>query len=269
MSILSEIIPPFLYRHLAPIYKRLNKSNFLYWEGNYSSWAEASSACKGYDASAVLDKVKAAALKVKNGDAAFERDSVLFHDHEYSWELLACILKVAGEWNGRLSVLDFGGSLGSTWFQNKKMLENLNSVTWCIVEQKKFVDEGQSLFQDRVLKFEYSIDEAVAKYDPNLLILGSVLQYLPDPYEWLQKFIDKRILYIIIERTPFIKGEKDRLTIQHVPEKIYDGSYPSWFLSEQKFLEMMLKKYQLVASYPLKDKTNIPAESKGFFLKLK
>ncbi len=266
---LKKILPPFIYESLTSLYKKLNKNEFIYWEGNYSDWTKASQQCKGYDASEVLEKIKQSALKVKNGEAAFERDGALFYDQEYSWELLACVLKVAAEYKGNLSVIDFGGSLGSTYIQNKKMLEGLNSLTWCVIEQKNFVESGKSLFESEVLKFEYSIEDAIRKYQPNVLILASVLQYLPNPYEWLQKFMQQRFPYIIIERSPYIDGGNDRLTIQHIPEKINKGSYPSWFFSKQQFMQFILTDYELITTYPLNDNANIQSEFKGFFLKLK
>jgi len=34
----------------------------------------------------------------------------------------------------------------------------------------------------------------------------------------------------------FIAGDKDRLTVQHVPASIYRASYPAWFFSWERFL---------------------------------
>lgn len=269
MKILKRVLPIALYNCFLSFYKKINKNKFLYWEGNYSSWALAQSRCQGYDESGVLEKVKDSALKVKNGMAVFERDGVLFYEDEYSTRFLDALLTIASHYNGKLSVLDFGGSLGSTYFQYRKKIAGLRSVSWCVVEQNNFVDCGKSMFEDNILKFEYTIDDAIDRYNPNLLLLGSVLQYLPDPYEWLQKFTQKKFPYIIIERTPFIKGENDRLTVQHVPEKIYKASYPGWFLSETKFIEFISKNYEVVSSYLMTDKANIPSEFKGLFLKLK
>lgn len=266
---LKKLIPDFIYQSLASFYKKLNRKKFLYWEGDYNSWAEAQAKCKGYDEETILEKVKESALKVKNGEAVFERDGVLFFEEEYTPELREAIMKISSEYNGTISVLDFGGSLGSTYFQYRKILKQLKSVTWCVVEQDNYVNCGKAMFENDELKFEFIIEEAIAKYKPNLLLLGSVLQYLPEPYEWLQKFLQKKFPYVIIERSPFIDGSHDRLTIQHVPEKIYKSSYPSWFFSEQKFLNKILEDYDLILSYPLKDKANIRSEFKGFIFKLK
>ena len=48
-----------------------------------------------------------ASLKVKNGVAAFERDSVLFDEIEYSWPVTAELMHGAARSGGRVHVVDF------------------------------------------------------------------------------------------------------------------------------------------------------------------
>jgi hypothetical protein len=48
-------------------FKRLYLKTKYYrygWHGDYSSWALAKNKCNGYDANGILEKVRAAALKV-------------------------------------------------------------------------------------------------------------------------------------------------------------------------------------------------------------
>ena len=59
------------------------------WSGDYTSWQEAKKEATGFDHPAILEKVKNALLKVKNGEAAHERDSVLYDRIQYSFPLLA------------------------------------------------------------------------------------------------------------------------------------------------------------------------------------
>jgi putative methyltransferase (TIGR04325 family) len=44
------------------------------WFGNYSSWASVSAVAGGYDSDIILNITKEAVLKVKNGEAVYERD---------------------------------------------------------------------------------------------------------------------------------------------------------------------------------------------------
>ncbi|KAA9036383.1 methyltransferase, TIGR04325 family [Ginsengibacter hankyongi] len=218
------------------------------WSGNYETWSDAKARSTGYDGVTILEKCKTALLKVKNGEAVYERDSVLFDEIEYSWGLLAGLQRAALESNGKLCVMDFGGSLGSTYYQNKDFLQALDHLQWCIVEQSNFVDCGKQYFENEELKFYYTVDECILKHKPNVLLLSSVLQYLERPYEWIAKFVALKIPYIIIDRTAFVDSERDILSVQNVPEEIYKASYPAWFFGE-KFVRAFTGKYRSIAKF--------------------
>lgn len=267
-NLLKALLPPVIYSLIQRIRKHDTAQEG--WSGNYSSWAKAQIKCTGYSSAIILEKCKSALLKVKNGEAVYERDSVLFDEIQYSWGLLAGLQRAALENDGKLSVLDFGGSLGSTYYQNKGFLSSLKELEWCIVEQPNFVDCGKDLFEDDQLRFYATIEECMAKCMPNVLLLSSVLQYLEKPYEWIEKFLRLGILYILIDRTSFVESETDILTIQKVPESIYPASYPAWFFNEHKLLCCFFKDYTLIDSFEALDKYNIVSSySKGFILKHK
>ena len=60
---------------------------------------------RGYDHPEILDKTSAAMRKIVEGEAIFERDSVLLSRPEYPWPLIACLLHEAQKKGGRLSGL--------------------------------------------------------------------------------------------------------------------------------------------------------------------
>jgi len=274
--IIRELTPPFIWK-LIKMRKKSNPnvSNNILWTGNYSSWQEAEQYSTGYDESLILEKCKDALLKVKNGEAVYERDSVIFDEIQYSWGLLAGLQKAAIENNNKLSVLDFGGSLGSSYYQNKAFLSGLSTLNWCIVEQPHFVECGKKYFEDEHLTFCYTIEECLKKNKPNVLLLASVVNYLENPYSWIEKFVSLKIPYIILDRTGVISGSDDLLTVQTVPPSIYEASYPCWFLSEEKLLGKFSCDYTLLAceSDYLHLKAmingNTPAEWKIIILKRK
>lgn len=57
------------------------------WFGNYPTWNDAQKECSGYENKVILEVVKNAILKVKNGEAVYERDSVLFDEIQESENL--------------------------------------------------------------------------------------------------------------------------------------------------------------------------------------
>ena len=121
------LVPPLAVR----LFQKLRKKNWEY-SGVYSSWQEAEKNAGGYDAAEILEKVFSATQKVLAGEAVFERDSVLFYQEEYNIPLLKALFQIARQ-KGRLHVLDFGGALGSVFFQNGPLLKAaIKDIEWTV-----------------------------------------------------------------------------------------------------------------------------------------
>lgn len=261
-SAVRDWIPPIALR----IASRLRRSHGFF--GDYPSWKEAMRASSGYDAEHILEKVKDALLKVKRGQAIYERDSVLFDRVEYSWPLLTGLLWVASLNENRLNVLDFGGSLGSSYFQNRQFLLHLKELSWSVVEQEHFVRCGRKYFQDDTLQFYASIEESLALGNPTVLLLSSVLPYIEKMDDVLSDMLGRGISYAIVDRTSFVTRGADRITVQRVPSWIYDASYPCRFLDERRFLRTFAEAgYELVVDFETSDRANIPSVFKGFIFR--
>jgi len=192
--------------------------------GPHASWADAVAAAGGYDSAAILARVRESALAVKRGEAAFERDSVRFAAPE-PWPHLRVLERAAIANGGRLRVLDFGGSLGSTYFQCRRDLANLAELRWAVVEQPAFVACGKSELENDQLRFFDSV-EAAAPGPPDVALLSSVLQYLPDPGAIARRIAAVKPATILIDRTPAHDRAEDAIWVQHVPPAIYRASYP-------------------------------------------
>jgi putative methyltransferase (TIGR04325 family) len=224
-SFIKSCVPPILHPRRDSLEGRVR------FEGNYAGWAEAEKNSSGYDAPAILEKVKSAVQQVVDGKAAYERDSVVFHAIEYEMPLLACLLYVLNETGRRqLTVADFGGSLGSTYFQHRSAFPPSLKLRWAVVELPHFVKCGRENFSNDSLTFYEDLDECEKNESPDVILLSGVLQYLPDPYGMLESVSKRRARYLLLDKTP-IYDCPDRLTIQHVPQNIYSASYPAWFLN--------------------------------------
>jgi putative methyltransferase (TIGR04325 family) len=262
----KELIPPLVMKAAARLASRLGGGPAHGWFGDFATWQQAQAQSTGYDAGAILDKVKAAVLKVKNGEAAFERDSVLFDRIEYTWPLLSALLWIAARQGGRLNIIDFGGSLGSTYFQNQAFLKQLPEVHWNIVEQAQFVETGKKYFADEVLHFFPSLADCIDQRKPDAVLLSSVLPYLEHPYQLLEEVIRHNFACLVFDKMPLIGGATDRITVQQVPPQIYAASYPAWFFSESKFLSFMSRRYEVLAEFTDPVQANIPSVFKGFIM---
>jgi putative methyltransferase (TIGR04325 family) len=228
------------------------------WFGDYPTWAAAERECSGYDSDAIFEKVRTASAAVKRGEAAFERDSVLFQTPEMD-DFLVKSLQNVYDTEGYLSVVDFGGALGSYYFQHRDFLKKLPKVQWIVVEQGQFVEIGKREFEDDTLKFAPNLESITPPQylKPNVLLCATTLQYLEHPYEWLEKFAQLDTPYLILDNVIFSNRETDRLTQQIVHPKIYKASYPCWFLAENKVLAALKTYFEIVAERQTRHDTNV------------
>lgn len=240
------------------------------WHGNYKTWQNAKLNSKGYDAPEIIDIIKNSSLKVKNNEAEFERDGFLFYKPDYNYPILASLQFIALQKNKILNIADFGGALGSVYFQNRKIFSCFKKINWNIIEQQIFVDSGNQIFKDENLKFFNNFDDCKNNSNIDVILFSSVLQYLEKPFEIIADVIKSSPEFILIDRTGFIKQPTHRITVQVVPEYIYSASYPCWFFNEQLFLQYFDNKYNIVFEFFNNDYTNLKkCYFKGFLLQKK
>lgn len=237
---MPSFVRNFFYRLRHP-----EDKNAVRWILQNKSWKEVAKECKGYDNESILEKVKSAALKVKNGEALFERDSVLFYQPEYNSDLLNVLDEIANGNNHQLHLIDFGGSLGSVYFQYKEKLQKYNDVKWCVIEQPHFVEFGKKELETEQLKFYYNLKECIQNVKVNAILFSSVLSYLDDPFQLLNEVMSIQPEFIVIDKTLMVDSEKDLICRQEVPESIYKASYPCRILSKEKLIKFMSVNYDL------------------------
>src|SRR5687767_6531941 len=81
-AVARRLVPSALRRRLRPLWA------WQWFRGDYPNWAAAAKASAGYGDSAILERVLKSTLAVQAGEAAFERDSVLFSAPEPDAPLL-------------------------------------------------------------------------------------------------------------------------------------------------------------------------------------
>jgi putative methyltransferase (TIGR04325 family) len=241
--VLGRALPPFLHRRVTPWLKEYG------YFGDYETWDAAVRNASGYDSNVILERVRDALLKVKSGEARGERDSVLFDHVDYSFPVIAGMLRAAMDNDRTLSVLDFGGSLGSSYFQLKQFFPPLKRLEWSVVEQAAFVACGRQHFEDGHLRFFGDLDECLAVRRPQVCLLSGVLPYVPDPFKLVADLVARGFDMVIIDRTPFRDVPTDRLVVQRVQPEIYPASYPAWLLSRTRLLSAMQPRFELLAEF--------------------
>lgn len=238
-KIIKALLPPIVLqlRHIG--------RPFYGIKGDIASWEEAEGVLQhdglqDYAADNILQTVWEAVRTVREGKAEFERDGVLFYEKDYNYPLLAALFYALARLGKEANILDFGGSLGSTYYQNRQiLLEAGMTVYWNIVEQEKFVELGRSHLPE--IQFFPSVEEFMqAGKAADILLLSSVLQYFDEPYRYLERMLKAKFRYILIDRTFFnFEPHRDRLAVQYVPPTIYKAQYPVWLLSYEKVMRMM------------------------------
>ena len=192
--------------------------------GRYRTWEDALRATGPYrpEMAALIESVR----KYRDGEPSF------LNRYDPSsrvvwYPLLAGLLTASARCGGRLSVLDFGGSLGQTWFGLEYALRYLPCpATWCVVDQPECVDAGARSFQSDRLRFYGSVEDAAAKHDLNTVVCSSTLQYLDRPYETLDMLARLRLPNVILDRTVVSKDDAERIMRQHTPADMGGDVHP-------------------------------------------
>lgn len=257
--VVSSLLPPIVRQLLLRL--GLGGSRFIY---GFKSWDDARSNCRGYDSNQIADALVEASRKVRDGEAAFERDGVVFERIEYSWPLLAAILGTATP-RGSLRVLDFGGSLGTTYRQIRGVIEGLGiDLNWVIVEQAHLVKIGNSEFKTEKLTFSGSL-EGYRPGEFDLILLASSICYVKEPMSVLSQIKALNPFAIAIDRTPISKDSSSQIGIQEVKNGSYEASYPISVFAPGALEEAMEPEYKKVFDWECELQPDPQTLSKGFF----
>jgi putative methyltransferase (TIGR04325 family) len=225
------------------------KFGWRWFRGDYDTWASARIQATGFEDSRILDRVLAATLRVRDGQAAYERDGITFVKAQQDEMLLDALKHVRNECSGRLRVLDFGGSLGSTYWRHRHDFDHNQDFSWAVVEQLGFVVAGRKHLSKSALRFYPNVAEAVAAGSYDVLLCSTALQYLESPNEALADWMTAGWPFILLNNLPLHESGPDRIRVQHVPPEIYPASYPVWFFNRRDFLRRVEPHYRLVKEF--------------------
>lgn len=239
----QELAPPLLLRAARSALGR-----GLRFEGDYATWGQAQQASGADDSDAIARRVLQAELKVKTGEAADARDGVTFGEMQPAFPIIAALARVAACRSAGLRVLDIGGAFGRLYRQFKSFVPQCR-LAWWIVEQNSYVTLGKEHFQNAELRFFADLAEIEADQPVDVVLLSSVLQYLPDPYSLIGRIVASGVRHVVIDRTPCSALQRDILCVQRVPPEIYKASYPCWIFSRARLMSAFGPRYAALASF--------------------
>ncbi len=244
-TILRGLCPPVLAR----LFLRWRHGVIVYRAG-FSDWQAAKAASGGYAHDAIIERVVAATDAVVAGRAAAERDGVILDRLQPPFHLLAPMLAAALEREGRLVVVDFGGALGTLYRQCRPLLGSVRRLRWHVVEQAAFARIGHQNYENDELAFFDSLQAACAAEAPDVVLMSSVLQFLPDVAPVLSAVTSSGARYLLVDRTPFRDAPQDAVFVQEVPPSIYAASYPMRAFSLQLWFERLGANWTLLHEQP-------------------
>ena len=216
-----------------------------------SSWDDALKNSHNYNQDKLINNIFLATQNVLKKKYKYESDGINFNylniDNNFLESLKKCIKKE------NTILLDFGGSLGSMYFKYHDLISKNKYIELLIVEQEKIFEKSKILNFPINIKFFKNIDEIQVK--PDIILLGSVLQYIEHHNKLLKKLISLKPNYIFIERTIFSINNLEPIYIQENYFKLKKTSYPVRAISLKLLIKFMLKaNYIIMNKYENKDK---------------
>ncbi len=259
ISFVGKIITFYDHNEAIPFYMLYSKKeNQICFRGDYKSWLEAISDCHGYQDQAILDTAVSAINKVLDGEALWERDGCLFYEQKFVYQICTTILRCAIQnKNQGVRILDIGGALGSTYFQNRKLLCDVNYLEYIVAEQKGVAEYGHKNLEDNILKFINSENSFENLGEIDIVLMSGSLQYIYPYEDIILKIKNVNPKYIILDR--IFVGNRMRICKESIPEYICVSSYPVLIFSESEIIKMFQPNFILT------EKDNSSVDFKIYF----
>lgn len=231
-------------RSLIAWSKRLFRERYIWFEGPFRSWEEAQSSAKGYGLDEIAERVLNSVIQARSDSFNFERDGLVLPGNGQDGALIAALNLARASSGTPIQVLDFGGGLGSTFWSHREIVEEIGLVKWTVIEQDSFLRVSRKLPSIPKLYFEAG-DSIPSEHSPNLVILGSVLQYLESPEKVLSSLLGLRPQVLFLGRHPVSNARERIPLVQHVPRRINESDYPMWLFPKDETTRWLASSYRL------------------------
>jgi putative methyltransferase (TIGR04325 family) len=216
------------------------------FSGRYETWEAAERAAGNPEPEIAIARLSAATDAVRTGAAPYEQDSVAFPPPAEASHMLRLVDEIAAGADAGIRVLDFGGSFGSKYFWIRRHLSPNIRLDWHVVELPRWAAHGAREFATEALHFSETIDDAVERGRPDLILCSSVLQYIEDPFAILARLMATGAEYLLLDRTPYSVSGRAEIVLQRVSPQIYPAAHATWLLSEAELRAFMAPSYRLV-----------------------
>ena len=157
-----------------------------------------------------------------------------------------------------LSVLDFGGAAGASYYRARPWVR-ARSVDWRVIETAAMVEAARTSAPAE-LSFHPDLFSATTDWTspPDVVLVSSTLQYLEDPETTLSDLVGTEPRVLVLARTPLASSSRSHTLVQKsrlsengpgsLPPGVRDSTfaYPVTFLPLQTVTSILSARYRHV-----------------------
>jgi putative methyltransferase (TIGR04325 family) len=231
-QLLKGLLPPFLLG-LVRVRSRKNATRTI-WDGIFSHLRDVPAQNSAYDDSArVREMVNEASewlTQVKNG-------RLPRHWHG----TLSVLTAVANRILGKVTIVDFGGGLGSGFIQILARAPTVN-VEYHVVDLPRMCMAGKQFYgAEPRIQFHTALDEV--KVSPDIVYASGVLQYIDDYAGQLSSLVGNGPAWFLLARTPIV----DVPTFATRQLNLSGQIIPYWFFNRLEIIGVLRNlSYELI-----------------------
>lgn len=195
-------------------------ADFHIWEGVYPHMDQAPECGSGFAGPLWMERTRA---KVGEELRLFRENGEIPDSAKYRQYVLPVVAALVGHGRDRLSILDFGGGMGTGYLALMADMAEVNKVDFHVVEMASVCQAGRELFAGGPAPhFHETLPEQPATMD--IVHCGSVLQYINDWRGLLSRLAQFRPSHMVL--SDLMAGDIDTFaTVQNY----YGDTIPHWF----------------------------------------
>jgi putative methyltransferase (TIGR04325 family) len=177
----------------------MKKNNNIIWNGVYESFSDIQSEKEVFNDNLWLLSQEKEVSKILN-IIETEKKIAISSVTEGSHDALSVILGIKA-FENKVTVLDFGGGIGSTFLKSLEMVENINNVKFIILESEIICQKAQEIFsKNNQVIFVNKIPSNSFKCD--IVNASSSMQYIDDWKGLLKSFQNYKPEFMIFSDLP-------------------------------------------------------------------
>jgi hypothetical protein len=205
-------------------------------------WADGVEKSSGYESKATLKTMFSSDANVVNNIPHGE-----FVNRRYQQVASAFLEGLPDQTRtSEISVLDVGGGLGDYFFFFKRYAPNLR-LKWVVVETSSVCKiANASVLSDSNISWTDSIHKVEDDFD--IVLMSGVIQCVEHPFVLLQDAI-QRGKFLIINRTPLTKYDKNLVCVLRPGIFETKGSFPVQLLSETELIRHLRSQGEILSRW--------------------